>query len=97
VRTAHHHDGVAFEAFNVGTGDAITVTEIAALAIETLGLRREAVTLCYTGGGRGWKGDVPVVRLNCDSIRALGWRPRMRASEAIAHSISEILEVARVA
>ena len=27
----------------------------------------------YTGGDRGWKGDVPIVRLDTERIRALGW------------------------
>ncbi|MBZ5576381.1 MAG: NAD-dependent epimerase/dehydratase family protein [Acidobacteriia bacterium] len=97
VRTAHDHDGPAFEAFNVGTGDSITVTEIAALAVDALGLRADAVELSYTGGDRGWKGDVPVVRLNCDRIRALGWRPTMTSRQAISRSIREILAGPRAA
>jgi UDP-glucose 4-epimerase len=76
----------------VGTGDAVTVTEIAWLAIELIGIRPESVKLCYTGGDRGWKGDVPVVRLNCERIRALGWQPSMGSREAMARSIREILQ-----
>ena len=33
----------------------------------------------YTGGDRGWKGDVPVVRLNTDRIRGLGWSCRQHS------------------
>lgn len=91
VRMAHQCDAGAFAVFNVGTGDAITVTEIARLAIDAVGLRADAVELSYTGGDRGWKGDVPVVRLNSDRIRALGWRPRMGSREAMARAIREIL------
>ena len=40
-----------------------------------LGLDPADVRYEYTGGDRGWKGDVPVVRLNTDRIRALGWTP----------------------
>jgi len=72
------------------------VTEIAFLAMEVLGLPRDSVQLCYTGGDRGWKGDVPVVRLNCERIRALGWRPSMGSREAVARSIREILEGAGI-
>src|ERR1700751_916769 len=61
-----------FSIFNVATQDAITVTEIAELAVECLHLDAMPA-LDYTGGDRGWKGDVPVVRLNTDKIRDLGW------------------------
>src|SRR5262245_8268278 len=61
-----------FAAYNVAT-DYITVTEIAHLAAECAGLDPSSVEFEYTGGNRGWKGDVPVVRLNADRIRGLGW------------------------
>lgn len=96
VRIAHYQEPAAFRAFNVGTGDSITVTEIAGLAVDSVGLRRDDVNLSYTGGDRGWKGDVPVVRLNCDRIRALGWRPSMGSREAMARSLREILREAVV-
>ena len=53
-----------FAAFNVATGDYITVTEIARVALEVVGLTEDETTFAYSGGSRGWKGDVPVVRLN---------------------------------
>jgi UDP-glucose 4-epimerase len=62
-----------FGVFNVATGDYITVTEIAHLAMKVVGLAPENVKLVYSGGDRGWKGDVPVVRINTDRIRNLGW------------------------
>ena len=42
------------------------------LACACLGLRPDRVRFEYTGGDRGWKGDVPVIRLNIDKIRNLG-------------------------
>ena len=90
VRTAHYGGQEAFEVYNVGTGDAITVTEIARLTMEALGLDPAGMEVTYTGGDRGWKGDVPVVRLNCDHIRALGWRPSMGSREAMARALREL-------
>src|SRR5678816_35098 len=45
----------SFAVHNVATGDYITVTEIAYLAIECAGLDPSRVALEYTGGSRGWK------------------------------------------
>ena len=79
-----------FSVFNVATDDAITVTEIAALAVETLGLPEQPV-LEYTGGRSGWRGDVPVVRLDSERIRAFGWFPKWNSREAVRHSLQELL------
>jgi UDP-glucose 4-epimerase len=41
----------------------------------------------YTGGTRGWKGDVPVVRFRSDKLAARGWRCRRTSREALIESI----------
>lgn len=82
-----------FEAFNVGTGEYVTVSEIARLVSERMGLL--GVRYEYTGGRRGWKGDVPVVRFRSDKIASLGWRCSYRSIEALIDSIdANIAEVA---
>lgn len=80
-----------FAAYNVATGDYITVTEIAKLAAECAGLDPKRVTFEYTGGNRGWKGDVPIVRLNCDRIRATGWTCSAGSGEALRDSMLAML------
>ena len=77
-----------FQVFNVATGDYITVTEIADLAVECLGLEKDDVRYQFSGGDRGWKGDVPVVRLNTDRIRNTGWRCQRSSTEAIRASLA---------
>jgi UDP-glucose 4-epimerase len=47
--------------------------------------------LTFTGGDRGWKGDVPVVRLSTDKIRALGWSNRRSTREALRSSLASML------
>lgn len=81
--------------FNVATGDYVTVREIASLALEVLGLSTRTTTLAYTGGDRGWRGDVPVVRLNTARIRALGWKNEMSSVEALRASLLSMLKDAR--
>jgi UDP-glucose 4-epimerase len=84
-----------FATFNVATGDYVTVTEIAQLAIESLGLEPLGVELLYQGGDRGWKGDVPVVRLATNRIRALGWTNRFDSRSALRASLLSIADDAR--
>jgi UDP-glucose 4-epimerase len=87
VMAAHEGTAKDFEAYNVATGDYITVTEIAQVAVECVGLAAGAVKFEYTGGDRGWKGDVPVVRLATRRIRDLGWKNEMGSREALRQSM----------
>ena len=76
--------------FNVATYDYITVNEIAKIVIEEMALNN--VILEHTDGDRGWKGDVPVVRINQRKINNLGWKPKLSSIEAVRLSIKEMLE-----
>ncbi|MBV8630618.1 MAG: NAD-dependent epimerase/dehydratase family protein [Silvibacterium sp.] len=89
VLTACARTSSPFAAFNVGTGDAITVTEIAEIAADCLRLSKPVLE--YTGGDRGWKGDVPIVRLDTAKLRSLGWRPKFSSRQAIHRSLKELI------
>jgi UDP-glucose 4-epimerase len=82
-----------FDAYNVATMESITVTEIANVTAGILGL--ENVKYLYSGGDRGWKGDVPVIRLDSSKIRALGWKNRYTTKQAIYESVSSIYQDAK--
>lgn len=81
----------SFSAQNVATGDYITVREIAELAVECVGGKPSQVEFEFTGGNRGWKGDVPIVRLNTDRIRRQGWTCSMGSREALRQSMLAML------
>jgi UDP-glucose 4-epimerase len=93
VLTASKRCAQPFDTFNVATGDYITVTQIADLACEVLGI--SGVRYEYTGGDRGWKGDVPIVRLETERIKALGWRCEHPTREALRRSMLAMAEEAR--
>jgi UDP-glucose 4-epimerase len=84
-----------FDVFNVATGDYVTVTEIARLAMEVVGLQAGSTRFEYTGGDRGWKGDVPVVRINTDRIRAIGWSNKRTGRQALQASMESMVVDAR--
>jgi len=84
-----------FAVFNVSPEDVITVTEIAELAVECLQLD-SMPELVYSGGDRGWKGDVPVVRLNSDRLRGLGWQSRYGSREAMRLALMSMIADERV-
>ncbi len=95
VLHANEHSQAIFQAFNVATGDYITVREIADLAVEVVGLKVKP-EYHFSGGGRGWKGDVPIVRLNTDRIQALGWRCSMKTREALHRSMKSLFSDERI-
>jgi UDP-glucose 4-epimerase len=80
-----------FAAYNVATGDYVSVREIVGLALEVLGLEPERVAVDYGPSSRGWKGDVPIVRLNTDRIRAVGWEPSAGSADALRGSMQAML------
>ena len=95
VLLAHERCIEPYQVFNVSTGDAITVNEIAAEAAACLGLKQPPVHE-YSGGSRGWKGDVPVVRLDASRIRALGWAPKRNSREAMRAALDAMVQEERV-
>jgi UDP-glucose 4-epimerase len=80
-----------FLPFNVATGDYVTVREIAELALEVLDLDQESTQIRYGSANRGWKGDVPIVRIATERIRDLGWRPSAGSAEALRRSMRAML------
>jgi UDP-glucose 4-epimerase len=87
ARTARNYD-----VFNVATDDYITVAEIADLAVKVSGFTSGEVRYEFTGGDRGWKGDVPIVRFDCSKIKALGWKAQRSSAEAVTDAMQAMLE-----
>ena len=78
-----------FDVFNVATQDYITVREIADLVATRLGLANVSYT--FTGGSRGWKGDVPVVRFDSSKLRQKGWANQRTTVQAMTDSIDSMI------
>jgi len=79
-----------FDVFNVATDDYISVKQIAEIACDVAGISINSLEYQYTGGDRGWKGDVPKVRFNVEKIKKLGWNSERTSKEAIRDSIESM-------
>ncbi len=95
VLCAHEKTVERFCAYNVATGDYISVEKIAKIVCESAGVDPSRVRFEFTGGDRGWKGDVPVVRLNTARIRALGWKCSQSSADALRSSVIAMLQDAK--
>lgn len=91
VLRAHEVVLEKFGVFNVATGDYITVREIGEIAARIVTGDSGKVAFEYTGGDRGWRGDVPIVRLNTDRIRSIGWSCTKPTSKAMDWSMRALL------
>lgn len=78
-----------FEIFNLGNDDAITVKDIANLTCQALNLNR--VKLIFGKSIRGWKGDVPVIKLNYNKFKKLKWKPKLSSKLAIKKTLNELI------
>jgi len=66
--------------FNVGSEDTITVHDIAEIICEEMCIKPK---LRFTGGRRGWKGDVPLMLLDNSWLREHRSKPWHNSKSAV--------------
>lgn len=70
------------DVFNISVmSEGTSVTHIAEIVVDVLGL--SDVEFKYTGGDRGWKGDVPRFKYDISKVLATGWKPEYTSDEAV--------------
>ena len=75
---------------NLGSVDTASVTNIAEVVIEETGYKSAEIS--YTGGDRGWAGDIPRAMLAIDKLRASGFEPIYNSVESIRHTAKILIE-----
>ena len=75
--------------FNIGSEDWIDVVAIADIVAEEMGL--SGVRYRFTGGARGWVGDVPRMQLSVEKLKALGWRCGTTSEESVRTAVRAML------
>lgn len=76
--------------YNMGVEGSTSVKKIADLVCEAMGL--ENVEYKFTGGNRGWKGDVPAFQYDLSKIHAKGWRAAHNSDESVQETLRHVLE-----
>jgi UDP-glucose 4-epimerase len=84
------HSNEQINLFNLGCNSNTTVTRIAEMVVEEMKLKN--VKFNYTGGKRGWPGDVPRFQLDISKIKKLGWKESYTSDEAVRKAIREVLD-----
>lgn len=77
-----------FNVYNLGSYSRTKVKEIAYMVIEEMGLN---ATIKYTGGDRGWIGDVPEFKYDLTKINSLGWEAKINSNDSVRIAIQKAL------
>lgn len=75
--------------YNIGVETQTSVTKIAEIVCEKMGLKD--IPFNYTGGRGGWKGDVPVFAYDLSKIHATGWKATYTSDETVANTVERVL------
>lgn len=84
--------------FNIGpNGRGTSVAFMAKAVIDRVS---PGTPIAYTGGDRGWIGDVPRFCYSTERLAAFGWQPKLSSDQAVVRAVHElasaIVEQARV-
>ena len=76
--------------YNLGSSDTCSVRRIAEIVVAESGL--PDVSIEYTGGDRGWAGDVPKAMLDASRMAAAGYTPKFDSEGAVRHTTMVLFE-----
>lgn len=83
------HATAPMNVLNLAPKDATTTVRVSQIVREKMGA--EWTPLSFTGGARGWLGDIPHVQMDAAGLRALGWETKLSSDEAVAKAAEEML------
>jgi len=76
--------------YNIGPLDTVDVATIAKIVLEESGLNNTQIV--YTGGERGWPGDVPFYEYDTSKLQKKGWVPGYNSEQSIRLSFRSLLD-----
>jgi UDP-glucose 4-epimerase len=78
--------------FNIAPADSATTVRF--IAESTVRIVSPKAKIRYTGGSKGWVGDVPKFTYSIDKLKSTGWAPKMSSNAAVELAIRENAECA---
>ncbi|WP_254532747.1 NAD-dependent epimerase/dehydratase family protein [Natrinema gelatinilyticum] len=84
----HASETGTMHTYNLGTRTTTSVDRIAAIVADEMGVDPSHE---YTGGDRGWTGDVPKMRLSIEKLSALGWEPTLSSDAAVRRAAEQLV------
>jgi UDP-glucose 4-epimerase len=78
-----------YNVYNLGTETTTSVTAIADIVADVMDVDP---TYEFTGGDRGWTGDVPKMRLDIEKLADLDWTPAIESDEAIRRAAEALVD-----
>ena len=76
--------------YNLGSNDTCSVRNIAAIVVKETGCTDASIE--YTGGDRGWAGDIPKAMLAINRLIDLGFKVNYDSEEAVAHTARVLIQ-----
>jgi UDP-glucose 4-epimerase len=90
IETAMNKASGPLSVFNAAGSGATSVKTIAETVVSRFG--NAGTKIIYTGGDRGWPGDVPRFSYKTERLRVLGWMPKLDSTAAIVHTVERIAQ-----
>lgn len=81
--------------FNIGNRDWVNVKKIADIVVDEMfkaNLIKEKPQYKFTGGERGWKGDVKEMLLSIDKLKEINFKPKYSSEEAVRKTSKQIIK-----
>ena len=76
--------------YNLGSNDTCSVRNIAAIVVRETGCHDASIE--YTGGDRGWAGDIPKAMLAINRLKQLGFKVNYDSEEAVAYTTRVLIK-----
>ena len=75
---------------NLGSSDTCSVRRIAEIVIQETGCNDAIIE--YTGGDRGWAGDIPKAMLSIEQMKSYGFHVNYESEDAVAHTTRVLIK-----
>lgn len=84
------NDKMKNKTFNVSTPDSLSIDTLSTIIMKAMHISKKKVWL---GESANWKGDNPVVSVNSNKLKNMGWQPQYKTSvQAIEQAIKDIVK-----